>query len=121
MEENYDYKEETKKWLKSRPTAGIRVGKEYQAVIPAYVPFSGPKREPALNTEKKEELLKPQEDIKEPTKKVSPVKGPVTKKKEIPKEETMTQKRTEAEPSTWSRGKAEEKDENENKKSKIDP
>ncbi len=42
MEEEYDYKEETKKWLKSRNSTGIRVGAEYQAVIPEFAPVPRP-------------------------------------------------------------------------------
>jgi hypothetical protein len=38
--EQYDYKEEVKKWLKIRPDAQIRVGDLYQATIPEFQPLT---------------------------------------------------------------------------------
>ena len=55
--EQYNYEEEVKKWLKSKPKPEIRVGDAFQAVIP---PFSPPKKkqESSPTPQKEEEKKK---------------------------------------------------------------
>ena len=54
LEENYDYKEETKKWLRPKQHAEIRIGEKFQAVIPEFS-AGGPKKEDKTKEIKEEE------------------------------------------------------------------
>ena len=57
-EEEYVYEVEVKKWLKPKPKPAIRVGAEFQAVIPPFCP-SATQQKPSENPARDQRLAQP--------------------------------------------------------------
>lgn len=94
MEPIYDYKEETKKWLKSKPTPQIRVGDQYQASIPVFCPKPRPQKPATQNIPEEAKL-----PVTKPDSHIMPVKS-ISQEidKNAKKSEHLVHKRAEAEP-----------------------